>query len=299
MGRYIRRVASVVLSNQRASTSVRFLCILLFMCLSFPPATSLAQSADEYHPFLSDRFNLGIGVYFPSKDIKVRVDGSEPGDLIDLDDALKLDNDELVGSLTFRWRFGKQKKWSVWGQYWSLSDSDKAVLTEDLEWEDIVFKEGTYVAGGIDQEITRFFLGREFFTQQPNHEFGLGLGMHWMSLGAFIEGQILTSEGDLEFQRENVSADFPLPNIGAWYGYSWNPKWILQARLDWLSASVGDYKGGIWNSQVGIHWQTFKNIGFGLYYNSFLLNVDVDRENWSGKAETKQHGPWLAITATW
>ena len=187
----------------------------------------------------------------------------------------------------------------MWGQYWSLSDSEKSVLTEDVEWEDIVFKEGTFVAAGIDQEIARLFLGREFFTPQPNHEFGLGLGLHWMNLEAFIEGQILTDQSDLEFRREKVSADFPLPNIGAWYGYSWNSKWILKARLDWFSANVGDYEGDIWNTQVGLHWQAFKNFGFGLYYNGFLVNVDVDRKNWSGEAETKQHGPWLAITASW
>ena len=279
--------------------NARSLWVLFILCASFCPAASFAQTADDYHPFLSDRFNLGVGVYFPRKSLKIRVDGSHPEEEIDLDEALGLDDDEVVGSLTFRWRFGKQKKWSMWGQYWSLSDSDGAVLTEDIEWEDVVFKEGTYAAAGVDQEIARLFFGRKFFTDQPNHEFGLGLGVHWMSLDTFIEGQILTDEDDLEFRRENVSASFPLPNIGAWYGYSWNPNWIIQARIDWLSANVGDYDGGLWNGQVGIHWQTFKNIGFGLYYNGFVLNVDVDKENWRGKAESKQHGPWLAITASW
>jgi hypothetical protein len=50
---------------------------------------------------------------------------------------------------------------------------------------------------------------------------------------------------------------------------------------------------------AGFHWQAFKNIGFGLYYNAFILDVDVDKDDWRGKAEAKQHGPWLAITATW
>ena len=198
--------------------------------------------------------------------------------------------------LSFRWRFGE--KWSFWGQYWNTDDKGGAILEEDIEWEDVVFKAGTFAAGGVDLTIARAFFGRTFSTS-PQHEFGLGVGFHWLSLDTFIEGQVITNLGETEFAREAVSADFPLPNIGAWYMYSWNQKWLFQARLDWLSASVGDYSGGLWNTQVGVHWQAFKNIGFGLFYNGFILDVDVDKDDWRGKAESSQHGPWLAITASW
>ena len=246
-------------------TSARSSLTLFILCVCFCPAASFAQTTDDFHPFLSDRFNITAGVFFPHKSFKIRVDGRDPEEEIDFEEALGLDDDEVVGSLTFRWRFGKTRKWSLWGQYWGVSDSAGAVLTEDIEWEDVVFQEGTFARGGVEQEIVRIFIGREFFTTQPNHEFGLGVGVHWMSLDAFIEGQVLTSEGDLVFRRESVSEDFPLPNIGAWYGYSWGPNWLFQARLDWLSASAGDYDGGLWNGQAGIHWQAFEHIGFGFY----------------------------------
>jgi hypothetical protein len=255
-----------------------------------------AQSSDEYHPFLSDKFNIGIGIFYPQKSFKIRVDGSDPEEEIDFDEALRIDEEDTTGSLSFRWRFGE--KWSFWGQYWNTDDKGGAILEEDIEWEDVVFKAGTFAAGGVDLTIARAFFGRTFSTG-PQHEFGLGAGFHWLSLDTFIEGQVITNFGETEFAREAVSADFPLPNIGGWYMYSWNKKWLFQARLDWLSASVGDYSGGLWNTQAGIHWQAFKHIGFGLFYNGFILDVDVDKDDWNGKAESKQHGPWLAITATW
>lgn len=261
------------------------------------PATATAQTADDYHPFLSDRFNIGIGIFYPSKSFEIRVDGSAPEEEIDFDEALRFDEEDATGSLSFHWRFGE--KWSFWGQYWNTDDEGGAVLEEDIEWEDVVFKSGTFARGGVDIKIARVFFGRTFFNNNPQHEFGLGAGFHWMSLDTFIEGQIIINDDETEFAREAVSAEFPLPNIGAWYLFSWNPKWMIQARADWLSASVGDYSGGLWNAQAGIHWQTFKNIGFGLYYNGFILDVDVDKEDWRGKAEAKQHGPWLAVTATW
>ena len=285
--------------SHRFGMSVRTLLSLLVLCICIYPITSSAQTAGDYHPFLSDRFNIGVGIFFPRKNFNLRVDGRNPEEEIDFDEVLRLDDDEVVPSLAFRWRLGKQKKWSLWGQYWRVSDSAGTVLTEDVEWEDVIFKEGSFVKGGVRQEIARIFVGREFFTQQPNHEFGLGLGAALVNLEAFIEGEILTEAGDPEYFRDKVTADAPLPNIGAWYSYSWSPKWIVHARLDYLNANINDYDGELWTGQVGIHWQTFKNIGFGLYYNAFSLSLDVEKKNWRGRVESKQHGPWLAVTASW
>ena len=270
--------------------------ILTFISFSLFAVSAVAQSDDDFHPFLSDNFNVSIGGFWPNKSFKLRVDGSAPEEEIDFEEDLGLSDRDTTGSLNFRWRFGE--KWSLWGQYWNLDDSGGTVLTEDIEWEDIVFKEGTYAAAGFDTSYARLFLGRNFWTR-PGHEFGAGLGFHWLSIGAYIEGQILTSVGDLEVQQESVDADFPLPNIGAWYKYSWSSKWIVSARVDWLSATVGDYSGGLWNVQAGVDWAVFEHFGLGLYYNLFKLNVDVDQTDWRGKVETTQAGPYLALTATW
>ena len=258
--------------------------------------SALAQSGDEYHPFLSDTFHIGTGIFYPTKTLTLRVDGSTPEDEIELDEALKLDESEATGNLNFRWRFGE--KWSFWGQYWKVQSDGGAVLEEDIEWGNVVFQEGTFANGGMDISVARLFFGRTFYTR-PGHEFGLGGGLHWMEMGAYLEGQILTSIGDTEFYRGNVSADFPLPNIGGWYHFSWHPKWMFQARIDWLKATVGDYSGGLWNAQAGVNWQFSKRLGLGLSYQGFILDVDVDKGNWHGKAEADQHGPILALTASW
>jgi hypothetical protein len=272
------------------------LTLLIFTFLLLLATPILAQSSEDYHPLMSDRFNLGIGIFHPDKTIKLQVDGSQPDEEIDFTEALKLDDNESTVSLNFRWRFGE--KWSFWGQYWSLSDSGGAVLTEPLEWEDVVFQEGTFAEGGLDTSVGRLFFGR-IFSSSPRHEFGLGAGLHWLELDAFLAGQVLTNQGDTEFYRGDVDAGFPLPNIGGWYMYSWSPKWLVQARLDWLSASVGDYSGGLWNAQAGINFAPWKHIGIGLYYNYFNLNVDIEKSDWRGGAESTQNGPYLALIGTW
>ncbi len=256
----------------------------------------VAQVEEDRHPFLTDKFNLGIGIFWPEKDITLRVDGSVPGEEIDIDERFGLSGREATGSLTFRWRFGE--KWSVWGQYWSTDDSAKAILEEDLEWEDVVFKEGTFAKVGIKSTVARVFFGRKFHTG-PRHEFGAGIGLHYLELDASIEGEIITDEDTTGFHRASVNSDIPLPNIGAWYMYSWSPKWLFQANINWLDASIGDYSGSLWNSQAGVHWQAFNTFGVGLYVNAFKLDVDVDKSDWHGNVERTNYGPFLALTATW
>ena len=270
--------------------------LVCVFCFATICDTAVAQSDDEYHPFLSDRFNIGIGLFYPQKSITLRVDGSLPEDEIDLDKALKMNESETTAIMEFRWRFGE--KWSLWAQYWDVNSTGKAVLEEDIEWEDVVFQEGSFVSGGVDLSVARLYFGRTFYTR-PGQEFGLGAGVHWMELGAFLEGQVLTNMGDTEFYRGNVSADVPLPNLGAWYHFSWHPKWVLQTRIDWLSVSIGDYSGSLWDAQAGVNWQFSKYVGLGLYYQAFRLDVDVDSSGWHGKAELDQHGPILSLSGSW
>jgi hypothetical protein len=256
----------------------------------------LAQNSEPtgYHPFLSDRFNLGIGGFWPDKSFEIRVDGSDPGEDIDFEKELRHDESESTPSINFRWRYSKN--WSLWGQYWALDSQGGTILTEDLEWGDTVFEEGTFVNAGIETSIFRVFFGRSYLNDSPWHEFGLGAGFHWLDIESFIEAQAITTT---TYQRESVSAAFPLPNIGAWYQYSWSPKWVTEVSSDWLSASIGDYKGGLLNTQIGVNYQMSDIFGVTLSYNYFIFDIDVNKSDWRGQIETRQQGLRLALTASW
>jgi hypothetical protein len=267
-------------------------CALL---ISMFPTSVTAQSSGG-HPLISERYLLAAGMYFPDKDFEVQVNGNSPGELIDFDERFKTGSSESTGAFTFRWRWGE--KWELQGQYWTTSDSGSAVLEEDIRWEDAVLQAGSFVGAGAGVDIARVFVGRKF-SSGPNHEFGAGLGLHWLQLEAYVEGQALTNLGDTEFYRGAAQADLPLPNIGAWYTYAWSPKWALISRVDWLSASVGDYSGGLWNAQVGVNWAVFRNFGITVSYNYFELDGDVKEDSWRGSVTVSQSGPFLALTASW
>jgi hypothetical protein len=260
------------------------------------PLCAAAQSDATSHPLLDSDFIVGAGVYFPDKNFEIGVNGREPNLEIDFEEAYKLNDSETTWAVDFIWRFGE--KWSVQGQYWKVGDSGAAVLEEDVEWGDVVFQQGTGASAGVDLDVARVFFGRKF-SQGPQHEFGLGAGLHWMQIDAFVEGQILTSIGDTEFFRDSVEADAPLPNIGAWYYWSWAPKWALTSHVDWLSASIGDYSGSLWNASLGVNWALFDHFGLSAGWNLFKLDVDVEKSDWNGGAEISQNGPFVSLTAYW
>lgn len=62
-------------------------------------------------------------------------------------------------------------------QHFSSSGATGAALTEDIEWEDIVFEQGTNVIVGQEFSVTRVFCGYEFESSSRN-DFGAGLSFH-------------------------------------------------------------------------------------------------------------------------
>jgi hypothetical protein len=255
-----------------------------------------AQGGAGTHPWLEDDFIVSIGGYLPSKEFQVRVDGNVPGEDISFDQGVDVTNNDTTGSISARWAFGE--KWSLAGQYWNTSDSGSAKLTKDISWNDNVLKAGSNVGAGVDVDVSRLFFGRKF-SEGPNYEFGAGAGLHWLKIGAYIEGEIFINDQSSGFRRESVTAKAPLPNIGAWYWYAFSPRWLLTTRIDWFGATFGDYSGDLWNANAGINFQPWDHFGLGLSYQYFGINLDVDKSDWRGNVELTYSGPFLSVNFNW
>ena len=123
--------------------------------------------------------------------------------------------------------------------------------------------------------------------------------MHWLQFGAFIEGNLILGDDTTEFRRESVTAVAPLPNVGAGYMHSLSPKWALRTRVDWFSASIGEYDGTLINASLGLNYQALEHFGIGLNYNVFDLDVDVKKDNWRGNANISYDGPYAYLSFYW
>lgn len=252
-----------------------------------------AVADDEPHPFISDKFSVQLGAFLPSKNLQLAVEGTAAGanEEFDWEAATGFSDDDELLMLEAKWRFGE--KWSFRGQYYEVDKTGKAVLEEDVNWGGNIIAAGSSVTAGTNFSLTRAFFGRSF-DNRANVDTGIGLGLHWLEIGAFIEPDINTL-GDLSTAK--VSG--PLPNVGAWYYYSPSSKWFLGGRLDWLDANIDKYDGGILNVSAGVNYQLFAHVGIGVKYQRFRLKVNIDDDKWDGSVKITYSGPFIYLSGNW
>ena len=271
------------------------LFVFIFLLIVTSSSILFSQEAKEKHAILTDKYQFGIGMFYPSKSIEIGVDRSIsiPGDDIEFGKAFGFNNSEATLFLGFDWHFSK--KWKLSFEYFSLKNSGSRVLTEDIMWEDLIFKEGTNVKAGINYNLYRIYVGR-IFSRGQKHEFGGGLGVHAMNVKAFIEGDALTSEGNHSFEKSRKSITIPLPNLGLWYYYAPNTKWAFTTRLDVFAISIGDFSGSLWDITPGVQYQLFKHVGLALNYRYIKIGAEFDTSDWKGDVDIIFQGPSFTIT---
>lgn len=257
-------------------------------------ASADETTAREIHPYLSDEFGIQLGLFRPNKSLMFRYDRSAlvPGLDIDFERDLQLRGERDLLALEFTWRYGKN--WSLRGQYFDASNRGARTLSEDIAWGDITIGAGSGVSAGTDFELARVFLAREF-NSEPQHNYGFGFGLHRIETRAFIRGDLIVANT----ASSQLSAKGPLPNIGTWYYYSPNERWFIGGRLDWFSASVGDYSGRILNFAVGANYQIARQLGIGVKYQDFELDADVKKSTASGRVVLDFEGTYVYLSGNW
>ncbi|MDT0551782.1 hypothetical protein [Urechidicola vernalis] len=253
----------------------------------------LAQDSLAKHPILTKKFFISTGVFLPSKNIKIKANGSTPNEEIDFGKTFDFNDSEITFAASVKWRFAKN--WNLGMEYYSIKNGATRSIEQDIEWNDYTFKAGLSVGAGFDLDLYRVFFGRNISTG-PKHELGGGIGIHAMDITTYLEGEAFLDDLNTGFRRESITALAPLPNIGFWYFWAPSEKFLVTARLDWLSVKISNIKGSLLNLAPGIQYQLFKNIGVGASYRYFNLNVDIEDNNWDGGVALSFHGPMFSLT---
>ena len=271
--------------------------IVIFVLIS---QISLSQEEVEKHPLLTDKFTFTAGSFFPKKEIALTVDGQSVGDEINWGDTFDIKSFQSTFSLAFDWRF--KKKWKLSFDVYSVSNVTTATLDEPIYWEDLEFRVGVEVEGGLTVGVIRTMVGR-ILSMGQKHEFGVGIGFHVMYFDTYLRGEA-NIEGDDEeisgsFETGSVSVLLPLPDIGLWYWWAPTSKWLFAVGTDWLYLSIDDYKGYLWDAHAGVNYQVVKFFGVGLKYRYYTVDVAAKKYNtigdFRGNLKLTHNGPMVLV----
>lgn len=275
---------------------------LLVGVVSLMPAMALAQDATEIHPYLGNRYFASIGIFRPDQEMRLGLDASvelpDPGPTpyLDFSETFDFKTSDQTFSAEIGWRF--RDNWQLRGQYFDIENNNRLALEGDIEWGDYTFNAGTVVGAGTDMQITRLFFGRTFWSTN-SREFGLGIGGHILDMAAYVNGNAMLNGQNAGFRQERASISQPLPNFGAWYMHALSRNWAATLRLDWLSASVGNYDGRIVNAAASVGYAIGDHFGVSLAYNHFEIALDIDDADWHGRAKVRFDGPYISLTGYW
>ena len=264
---------------------------ILALLVLFTTSPLVAQDEEE-NPLMKKRFFLEAGIFGVTRDFKLGADGQSEGGEIDFNETFNLSDNEPTYFFKFDWRFAK--KWMVALETFGVNAGNSLVLEEDITWEDITFEKGSFVRAGVDFRLSRLFFSRTILNR-PKHLINVGLGLHAINIGAFIEGEGRTSEGNIEPGKRRVNGLIPLPNIGASYMWAPHRKWMIGANLDWLGLTIDQYSGSLWYFAPKVKFQIVEHFGVGVNYALFSLDAKVDAENWNGRFDMSFSGPLISL----
>jgi len=257
--------------------------------------TASAGPFNGIHPLQSDRFSFAIGGFFSDTDGHYELDDpdGDDGSNVDLDE-IGLGDSSTLPAAGFNWRLSNSTR--IQAEYFNVGQDTSETLDEQIDWGDLEFEIGTRVRTDMDVDIARAFYGYSFIKDQKK-EFGAGVGLHYLNLDVSIKGNATIDGEPVLDVKQGINDSAILPNVGAYANYAISPKWLVLGRVDWISASIGDWDGELWNFEAAVQYQAFRNFGVGLAYRYLSFDLSVDDGDGDWDADIQYNGPLLFFTA--
>jgi hypothetical protein len=244
---------------------------------------------------LTDRFWAEGALFWPKVDTEIRIDNTQtdrPGTDIDVESDLDLSDRKTLPAILVGARIGSG--FSLVGEYFSVGRSGTNVLERDIVIDDVTYPANATIESQFDSDVYRFSVGWAFL-RGPNYEAGASLGVHATDFTFELSGSGTVNGTTFATQVRRRSVLAPLPTLGLFGTYQVAPGWTIGARVDFMSLSIGDYDGRLINAQASVVYRFTNNIGVGAGYRLVDYRVDVEKDNWVGRADYQFSGPNIFV----
>jgi len=263
---------------------------VLAMCASLTAATARAQTeAVPNHPTLTDRFSFELGAFYSRSSTQASLGPASGGVgvVVDFENTLGLEERNLSAIGGFLWRVSD--RWRLEVDYFSLNRDASRTLATDVTWGNQVFPVGTTVDTRYDFSDIRVSGGYSFFKRRDK-EVGVAMGLHMAGIKTTLQAAGVGAES------RDVLA--PLPVLSFYGAFALTNEWAVRMRADWLSLNYDAYSGDLRNTAIDVLYRPYRNVGFGLGLRTFMLDVEIDKSDWRGKARTTYTGPTAFMTVS-
>ncbi|MGB5278477.1 MAG: hypothetical protein WBO73_03220 [Gammaproteobacteria bacterium] len=249
---------------------------------------------------LDELFHLRVGGFINQFDTNVRFtsrDGSiDEG--INLEDDIGYDPEVSAGFIRGWYRVGDNHRIAL--TYAPANRTSFIVSEKDIEIGDDIIKAGAGIASNTQNRLLDVSYIYSIF-RRPNIELGLSAGVYWLrnETEVLVAGEVQSPNEPAPIFRVDYKNSFklhaPLPILGVTGEYEINPSWRLNGELRYLSATVNEYDGRVFNAVIGTDYYFTKSLGVGLTLSSFSLEVDVESIILNGALKWSYNGAQLYV----
>jgi hypothetical protein len=244
---------------------------------------------------LGNRFELGVGLFSPRLDTRVRRDSSTGiiGTQIDFESTLGMDDNDQLPLLLGYYRVAKKHRINF--QYFRLDRNGNSINEQAIRFGDITFPANLPLSSFFNVDVYSLAYSYSLIHDEKKElAFNIGLQIQDIELG--ISGNL--GPGLI---REDTEIVAPLPTFGGTFDYAITDKWIFTSLIGVFGFELdlgddADFKGDILQINAGVAYKAFKNVGFALQYNYFRVDVDVNDPDWLGTLKYEYHGPVLSVS---
>lgn len=255
-----------------------------------PPAI-----ADDAPNVLEDSWQLSLGVFTLDTDTEVRLNGDvQAGTDVDWENTFG-SGDVTRFRIDGQWRFADRHKARF--MWFNASRSESETIQEEIVWGDETFPVNARVDGEFDFDV--YELAYEYaFLRRETYELNASIGLHYTDLALSLAAKASTSGGSLTTDiKEEASVGAPLPVVGLRGLWRLPHHFWVDAQAQFFYLSIDDYDGNLQDYKLTVHWQPKRWLGFGLGYNRFAVDVDVDADQFNGSLDWTYEGPMLSYSA--
>ena len=276
----------------------KLIAFLLCLVLIVP---MIGNANAEENPLLTDRFNIYIGGFFPQVSSEITINGDilGPGDGLDFEDTLGLEDSKSVLWGGARWRISRRN--SVEFEFANLNRSGTvAGITDPIQIGDSIVQVGGQIDSTFDVTLGRLTYGFAVLKGEKM-EILLKAGVHIADLGASmqltgtvcVDGEVPPDcsffDSTPRFETESVTA--PLPHFGATFNYAFTPNIAARFQVIGFAIELDNIDGSLLEIDADVIWTPWEHFGLGAGLRYFNANVESKGSDLNGEFDFEYYGP--------